>query len=424
MIRDAQGHLQTRQHKRSIGSKPFVLSGLVILLCITISQSGCIGLTGASPAATSASNTASATAPVITSQPASEMVTIGQTATFSVSAIGAAPLGYQWQKNGTAVGGATSSTYTTPATALSDTGVQFTVVVNNSVGSVTSSAATLTVTSSPVAPSITTQPVNQAVAAGQTATFSVAATGTAPLSYQWKKSGIAIGGATSTSYTTPATTSSDNGAQFVVVVSNSVGSATSRAATLTVNTTPGHLSTSPSSLNFGNVSVGSSSTLGVTFTNTGPSNVNILNASMSGPGFSASGVSGGLIITPGMAATLNVAFAPASSGSVTGGVTVTSNATNSTIVIPLSGSGVVPLPHSASLSWTGSTSVVVGYYAYRGTASGGPYLRLNASADASTNYTDTTVQAGLTYYYVVTAVDSSNLESVFSNQVSATVPTP
>jgi hypothetical protein len=102
---------------------------------------------------------------------------------------------------------------------------------------------------------------------------------------------------------------------------------------------------------------------------------------------SASGVSGGLIIAPGIAATLNVAFAPASPGSVTGSVTVTSNATNSTVVIPLSGSGVLPVPHSASLSWTGSTSAVVGYYAYRGPTSGGPYLRLNASADASTNYT-------------------------------------
>src|ERR1700674_5259065 len=142
MITDAQGHLQTREHKRSIGNKPFVLSVLVILLGITISQSGCTGLTSASPAAASTSNTA----PVITSQPASEMVTVGQPAAFSVSAIGAAPLGYQWQKNGNAVGGATSSTYTTPATALSDTGVQFTVVVNNSVGTVNSSPATLTVT--------------------------------------------------------------------------------------------------------------------------------------------------------------------------------------------------------------------------------------------------------------------------------------
>jgi hypothetical protein len=92
-----------------------------------------------------------------------------------------------------------------------------------------------------VAFAITTQPASQTVTAGQTATFSVAATGTAPLSYQWRKNGAAISGATSSSYTTPATTSSDNGAQFIVVVSNTAGSATSSVATLTVNpvTPPG-----------------------------------------------------------------------------------------------------------------------------------------------------------------------------------------
>jgi len=85
------------------------------------------------------------------------------------------------------------------------------------------------------APSITTQPASQSVVVGQTATFSVAATGTTPLSYQWQKGTTAITGATSASYTTPATISADNGAQFQVVVSNSVGSATSNAATLTVS---------------------------------------------------------------------------------------------------------------------------------------------------------------------------------------------
>jgi hypothetical protein len=85
------------------------------------------------------------------------------------------------------------------------------------------------------APSVTTQPSSQSVVVGQTATFSVAATGTTPLSYQWQKGTAAITGATSASYTTPATISADNGAQFQVVVSNSVGSATSNAATLTVS---------------------------------------------------------------------------------------------------------------------------------------------------------------------------------------------
>src|SRR5271170_5189237 len=98
--------------------------------------------------------------------------------------------------------------------------------------------ATLTVTAAPVAPSITTQPASQTVTAGQTASFSVVATGTSTLTYQWKKNGTAISGATATSYTTPATAASDNGTSFTVAVTNSVGSATSNAATLTVNVPP------------------------------------------------------------------------------------------------------------------------------------------------------------------------------------------
>jgi len=81
----------------------------------------------------------------------------------------------------------------------------------------------------PVVPTITTQPTSQTVTAGQTATFSVAATGTNPLSYRWNRNGVAISGATSSSYATAATTSSDNGAQFTVVVTNTAGSVTSSA---------------------------------------------------------------------------------------------------------------------------------------------------------------------------------------------------
>ena len=86
----------------------------------------------------------------------------------------------------------------------------------------------------PVAPTISTQPVNQTVLAGATATFTVTATGTAPLTYQWKKGGTAIVGATSASYTTPATVVGDSGASFAVTVTNSAGTVTSSAATLTV----------------------------------------------------------------------------------------------------------------------------------------------------------------------------------------------
>ena len=177
-------------------------------------------------------------APTISAQPANRSVTVGQTAAFSVTASGTAPLSYQWVKGTTWISGATTASYTTPATTMQENGAQFHVIVSNAIGSVTSSTVTLTVNANVVAPAITQQPANQAVSAGQTATFSVTATGTAPLTYQWQKGTTNIGGATSSSYTTPATTAADNNTQYKVVVSNSAGNATSNAATLTVNSTP------------------------------------------------------------------------------------------------------------------------------------------------------------------------------------------
>ena len=110
-------------------------------------------------------------------------------------------------------------------------------MVSNSAGSVSSNTALLTVTAALVAPSISMQPASQTVTVGQTAKFSVSATGTAPLAYQWQKNAANIMGATSSSYTTPATISTDNGASFRVLITNAVGSATSNPATLTVNAT-------------------------------------------------------------------------------------------------------------------------------------------------------------------------------------------
>jgi centrosomal CEP192-like protein/HYDIN/CFA65/VesB family protein/Ig-like domain-containing protein len=272
------------------------------------------------------------------------------------------------------------------------------------------------------APSIATQPASQTVTAGQTATFSVAATGTAPLSYQWQKNNAAISGATSASYTTPAETTSNSGAQYSAMVSNSAGTVTSSRATLTVNPAPGPLSASTSTLAFGNVNVGSSSALSVIFTNSSSYRVTISSVMISGPGFTASGVSAGLIITAGQTVSLKVTFVPAATGSVTGGVSVVSNASNSPATISLSGTGA-PI-HSATLSWTASTSTIIGYNVYRGTVSGGPYTKINSSSDMTTTLTDPSIQAGKTYYWVVTAVNSGDVESTYSNEVAATIPTP
>lgn len=328
--------------------------GALMLLCLlgVTMVTGCGGSSGDPGSSTTpSSNPLSATAPSITTQPASLTVTAGQTATFSVVAGGTAPLTYQWQSNGTAIAGAISASYTTPATTTQNSGADFDVVVKNSAGSVTSAGAVLTVTAAtstasctavpaaPIgvvataasassinltwtaataptncsissysvygsttsgftpspsnliaggstntgysntglnasstyyyvveaidaagpssasaqasattsaapstgsAPTVATQPASQTVTIGTTATFSVTAGGTGPFTYQWKKNGTAIAGATSASYNTPGTSASDNGAIFNVVVSNANGSATSTNAVMTVNSSPAY----------------------------------------------------------------------------------------------------------------------------------------------------------------------------------------
>jgi len=364
----------------------------------------------------------SAVAPSITSQPSSQTVTAGKTATFTVAATGTAPLTYQWAKNGSAISGATSASYTTPATTTSDNGASFTATVTDAAGSATSNSATLNVTTAAVAPSITAQPVSRSVSAGQTATFTVTATGTATLAYQWKKNGSAISGATSASYTTPATSTSDSGASFTVTVSNASGSVTSGAATLSVTAVTAILNESKSTLSFSGVNIGSSSTSTVVLTNTGNSDVTVSSVTISGAGFAASGVSTGQILTPGQTATLSVTFTPSGTASVTGNVTVASNATNSPATVALAGTGVQAVVHSATLAWTASTSTVTGYNIYRSAVSGGSYTKLNSQLISGTQYADSAVVSGQTYFYVVTSEDSSGVESAFSNQASTIIP--
>ena len=362
-----------------------------------------------------------AVAPIISSQPASAKITTGQTATFNVAATGTSPMTYQWMKNGGAINGASSSTYTTPPATSADNNAQFTAVVSNTAGNATSNPAMLIVSTATVAPAITTQPASLTVIAGKTASFAVAATGTAPLMYQWSKNGTAISGANSSTYTTPAETAGDNNAKFTVTVNNGAGSATSNPAILSVSASSVLLNSSSSSLNFGNVTLPNSSTQSVTLTNAGNSTITISNVSVSGAGFNASGASG-VMLNPGQTATLMATFAPGAAGSATGQVSVASNATNSPDVISLSGTGVAAVSHSVALSWAPSPSAVVGYNTYSSQQSGGPYTKMTGAPVAATAYTDSAVQAGQTYYFVVTSVDSSNLESAYSAEVSALVP--
>jgi hypothetical protein len=211
------------------------MRSLIRILCLYSVLLISLALVSCGTGGGNASSGNNVVAPSITAQPSNQTVTAGQTATFSVGATGTPSPTYQWSKNNAAIAGATSASYTTPVTVAADNGSQFTVTMSNSAGSITSTAATLTVN---VPPSVTTQPSNQTVTAGQTATFTVATTGTPAPTYQWLKNNVAISGATSASYTTPATVAADNGAQFTVTATNVAGNQTSNPATLNVNVPP------------------------------------------------------------------------------------------------------------------------------------------------------------------------------------------
>ena len=176
----------------------------------------------------SVSVTATNCAPGIITQPTNQTVAVGDTATFTVAACGAAPLSYQWSCNGTNIPGATASNYTKTNVQLADAG-NYAVRVTNTLGAVTSSIAVLAVVAPP---SIITQPTSQTVSDGSNAVFTVTAVGTAPLSWQWRFNGNNVAGATASNYTI-ADVQAGNAGNYTVVVTNAYGSVTSSVAILT-----------------------------------------------------------------------------------------------------------------------------------------------------------------------------------------------
>jgi fibronectin type 3 domain-containing protein len=143
---------------------------------------------------------------------------------------------------------------------------------------------------------------------------------------------------------------------------------------------------------------------------------------VSGSGYSFTGSSTPVTLSPAQNSTLAAQFSPAVAGSISGNITIVSNASGSPAAVSLSGTGVVPVQHSVALTWNASTSTVSGYNVYRSTVSGSGYTKLDSSLVSGLTYTDSTVLNTTTYYYVTTAVDSSGTESVYSNEVSAAIP--
>lgn len=184
---------------------------------------------------------------------------------------------------------------------------------------------------------------------------------------------------------------------------------------------PGQLSITPSSISFGNVTVGANQTLTATLTaNNGP--VTVESATISGPEFSITGAAFPLTIAAGSTASVNVRFTPQASGTASGALVISGAAANLPASTALSGTGMPAPQHVVTLTWNPSTSSnVIGYNLFRGVKSGGPYVQINSAS--GTSAFDNSVQGGHTYFYVVTA-DSGSLQSPYSNEVQAVIPFP
>jgi hypothetical protein len=310
------------------------------------------------------------------------------------------------------IGVVSSATNSPTAISLSGTGVQASLVVvpsSVSFGNVTvgvTNSQTMTI-QNPGTASLT---ISQATLSGSSYSMSGL---TSPLS-------VAPGASAAFNISfAPASASAVPGT--LTLMSNAPTSPTSVSLNGTGIARVLQLSASPTSLAFGSLATGASASQSITVTNTGNSTVTISQISASGSPFSANSTSLPVTLAAGQSTSLGVTCTPASAGTFAGSVTVTSSATNSPLTVALTGTASSQA-YSVSLSWTPSSSSYEGFNVYRASVSGGPYTKIDTALIPSASYTDTSVTAGQTYYYVATEVDSSGNESAYSSEVSALLP--
>jgi Abnormal spindle-like microcephaly-assoc'd, ASPM-SPD-2-Hydin/Transmembrane protein 131-like N-terminal len=181
------------------------------------------------------------------------------------------------------------------------------------------------------------------------------------------------------------------------------------------------LTASEAAIDFEDIAIGSSTKKEVSLTNSGNRELRISGISVSGADFSVSGA-GGVNLSPGQNITLDVNFAPKSAGRKAGTLQVSGAEGGSLLEIPLAATGAASSQSQVKLNWEESPVSVAGYAVYRSAEPSGPYMRVSTGPVPSTEYVDTGLAAGHTYYYVVAAVDANQGESEYSVPISATVP--
>jgi Abnormal spindle-like microcephaly-assoc'd, ASPM-SPD-2-Hydin len=218
----------------------------------------------------------------------------------------------------------------------------------------------------------------------------------------------------------PTTTGAFNG--NVSIISTAQNSPANEPLTGTgVQGTTYLLTLNPTSTSFGDVVINTPTTLPVEIMNTGTGSVTVTRDTVTGQGFSVSGLQLPLTIPAGHNSSFNVTFDPTTTGAFNGNVSIISNAQNSPANEPLTGTGIND-PY-VTLTWTASQSQnVVGYNMYRSAQQNGAFTKINTSLITGTNYRDNNVYPGDTYYYKATAVNSQGVESGYSNEAEATVP--
>jgi Abnormal spindle-like microcephaly-assoc'd, ASPM-SPD-2-Hydin len=206
------------------------------------------------------------------------------------------------------------------------------------------------------------------------------------------------------------------------------GSKTSSNASPSPTPTPtpsiASLSATPASLDFGTLAVNGTASQTVKVTNNGTAGINITQDTVTGTAFSA-GITTPLTLNAGQSANVTIVFSPKVAGSASGSLTLAGNGAPA-LTIALSGNAVAAAAHSVDIAWDASTSAnVQGYNVYRGTTSGGPYTKISPTLSGSAlSFTDIAPVSGSNYFYIVTSVDSTGLESTASNEVRVAIPTP